>query len=96
MIDHFFQVAAETLLKWIHTFLALPNEQKEVICMKILLEVLAILFAVWLGRKAGRAGNRKSGHRPSTTGKRFKPKKWRTDGSYYDEEKKEWVRPDFK
>lgn len=96
MIDQFFQTAAETLLNRIHAFLALPNEQKEIICMKLLLEILAIVFAVWLGKKVGRAGKRKSVHHSGATGKGFKPKKWRTDGYYYDEEKKKWIEPDFK
>ena len=96
MIDQFFQVAAEKVLQWIHTFLALPNEQKEIICMKILLEVLAVIFAVWLGKKAGRAGKRRSNRHSKSVRKRLQPKQWRTDGRYFDEEKKEWVGPDFK
>lgn len=27
--------------------------------------------------------------------KKFKPKKWRPDGHYWDEEKKKWIAPDY-
>lgn len=27
--------------------------------------------------------------------KKFKPKKWRSDGYYWDEKKKKWIAPDY-
>lgn len=96
MIDKFFQESAERLQIWLHEFQALPQEQRELICIKLLLEVLAVIFAVWLGKKAGRAGKRRSNRHSKSVRKRLQPKQWRTDGRYFDEEKKEWVGPDFK
>lgn len=94
-ILHIFQKAAEQLQIWLHAFQALPEDQKEVLCLKLLLEVLALLFMIWLGKRVSHAGKRKPKQK-TTAGKIFRPKKWRTDGSYYDEEKKEWVGPDFR
>lgn len=96
LIDRFFQVSAERLQIWLHEFQALPQDQKEILCLKLLLELVAIIFAVWLGQKVGHAGKRRSKRPKAAAAQKNHAKKWRTDGSYFDEQRQEWVGPDFK
>ena len=80
-------------------FQKMTPEEMQITIIKVVLEVLAVMLLIWISNRKHRSKKRKkekSSPKSNSTKKTFKPKKWNTDGSYYDEEKKKWIDPDFK
>ena len=112
MIDQAFQRAAEKIRTMIppewneflsdlissNIFQTMTEDELQIACIKIALEALSLALFLWIVRKIRKAAKKKkekAAAAPSTE-KKFQPKKWKTDGSYYDEKKKKWINPDFK
>lgn len=75
----------------------LTPDEFRITSIKYYLEIMTVLVLILILTKIRKSRKKKkrAAAAPST-GKPFKPKRWKTDGSYYDEEKNEWIRPDYK
>ena len=108
MIDQFFQRIAEDIQKQLspeigqflidlfqnNIFQKMTPEDLQVNIIKIFLEALAVVLLICISGKTGKKTKQKK--ETKNTHKAFKPKKWRTDGSYFDESKQQWINPDYK
>lgn len=117
MIDQAFEQMAMQLVEWCNTYMpelltsasAPELFETQVGSIKIALEALAIVFAIWLGNTV-RVGSKKKNKTQTSkpgiqskeevqtkygTGKGFTPPKWKKDGRYWDEKKKKWINPDY-
>lgn len=110
MIDQIFQQAAEwihtkmsndgidfiTNLITLNAFQNMSIDEIQIECIKLALKALTLAFVIWTSSKIRKAYRKKKTVKNYSSGKPFKPKKWKTDGSYYDEDKRQWIEPDYK
>lgn len=112
MIDQVFQRAAEwiqskisqdgldylTDLITLNAFQNMTVQEIQIECIELALKALTLAFLFWVINRIRKASQKKKEKTVTdhSTGKPFKPKKWKTDGSYYDEDKKQWIDPDYK
>lgn len=111
MIDRFFHQAAEKIVSMLpveanqflsdlvsnNVFQRMTEQELRVACIEIALKALALAVIIWISAKIRNSGKKKKNERGSipNSRKKFKPKKWKPDGRYYDEDKKKWIEPDY-
>lgn len=104
MIDQAFEKVAGqiyyVLLPGLKEAIFPPNltlDELRITSIKYFLEIMIVLVLILIVTRIRKSRkNKKRATQAPSTGKPFKPKKWKPDGSYYDEEKKKWIQPDFK
>lgn len=110
--DYYFQKLAEMIQNMIppewnefmkdlfsnNVLVTMSEQELQTACIKYALEALAIALLLWIGAKCRNKAskNQKNNYKTTVKKKKVAPKKWKTDGTYYDEEKKKWIEPDYK
>ena len=79
-------------------FVTMSEQELQTACIKYALEAIAIAILIWIGKKCRHKPTKNNNQYYKTTSQKKKVhlKKWYPDGTYYDEEKKKWIEPDFK
>ena len=91
---YFFEIVTNIKL-----FDNMSPEELQLACIKLALEALLLIVLLKIGRAIAKRVNkkqrRKAKSRPQTASKKFQPKTWSPTDWYWDEEKGEWVAPDY-
>lgn len=110
MIDNFFHQLAKEIVTRIpkegidflsdmlsnNVFQTMTEEELQIACIKIALEALTLAAVMMISRHIHKNKTKKKTPTNQPAGKPFKPKKWNPDGYYFDEDKNQWIDPDYR